>query len=85
MNRVPRYFTRRPEPKPWRPLLEALDAYGVTDYVPETTTLTHDRHGITIDVMVLDEDGLPLIHDSNFEPVLRRRFYSHPDASREDR
>ncbi|HEX7352528.1 hypothetical protein [Brachybacterium sp.] len=79
-TRVPRYLTRRPAPKPWRPLLDALEAYGVTDYVPETATVTHGRRGITIDVMIPDPEAedLPMIHDDTFEPVLRRRFYPHP-------
>lgn len=77
-RRVPRYLTRRPKPKPWRPFLDALEAYGVTDYVPETAMVTHDREGITIDVMVNGPDDLPMIHDDTFEPVIRRRFYPHP-------
>lgn len=80
-RRVPRYFTRRPKPKPWRPFLDALDAYGVADYVPETSTITHDRDGITLDVFVPDPEvnRLPMVHDGSFEPVLRRRFFPHPE------
>ena len=75
-HRIPRYFT--PRPKPWRPLFEALDAYGVTDYVPETATVTHDRNGLTIDVFVPDTDGLPMVDEDTFEPITRRRFYPDP-------
>lgn len=77
-RRVPRYLTRRPAPKPWRPILDALDAYGVTDYVPETALVTHDRNGLTIDVFVPDADGRPMVDEDTFEPVTRRRFYPHP-------
>lgn len=80
-RRVPRYFTRRPKPKPWRPVLDALEAYGITDYVPETAVVTHDRKGITIDVMVLGDDGYPILHDDTIDPVIRRRFYPHPERS----
>lgn len=83
-RRVPRYFTRRPTPEPWRPFIDALDAYGVTDYVPETTTLTHTRDGVIVEVMATGPDGDLLFHedeDGAVEVVTRRRFYPHPTRS----
>lgn len=78
---TPRTLTRRPPARPRRPILEALEAYGVRDYVPETTTLTHAHDGVILEVMATGPDGDLLFHedqDGAVDPVTVRRFYPHP-------
>ena len=78
---TPRTLTRRPAPRPRRPFLEALEAYGVRDYVPETTTLTHTHDGVILEVMATGPDGDLLFHEDQggaVDIVTVRRFYPHP-------
>lgn len=78
---TPRTLTRRPPARPRRPILEALEAYGVRDYVPETTTITHTDDGVILEVMATGPDGDLLFHedqDGAVDIVTVRRFYPHP-------
>ena len=79
-RRAPRTLTRRR--RPWRPFLDALEAYGVDPMtVPETTTLTHARGGIVVDVMATGPDGDLLFDEDEHgavDIVTVRKFYPHP-------
>lgn len=81
-RRTPRTLTRRPPARPWRPLVEALEAYGVDPMtVPETTTLTHAHDGVVLEVMATGPDGDLLFDEDEHgaaDVVTRRRFYPHP-------
>ncbi|MGY5764958.1 hypothetical protein ACXET9_07155 [Brachybacterium sp. DNPG3] len=87
-NRIPRYLTRRrpqQSAQPWRPIIDALAAYGVTELVPQTTKITDGHDGISLDVFATGPDGNYLVHQNNsgegVDIVTRRAFYPHPGRS----
>lgn len=79
-RRAPRTLTRRR--RPWRPFLDALEAYGVDPMtVPETSLITHARKGVIVEVLALDEDGGIVILDGRGagpEVATVRKFFPHP-------
>lgn len=71
------------------PIGDALRAYGADPkYTPRNATIEWSAEGITVDQMVLDEAGYPMMNEApngllTPKGVLVRKFFRHPKPSPE--